>query len=50
MFCMDLKQWAKQCGIGDLKSHVPLPPNAHNAIADAMWMRAAHGYLKERGE
>jgi hypothetical protein len=50
MFCMDLKQWAKQSGIGDLKQHVPLPPNAHNAIADAMWMREVHAYLKERSE
>lgn len=44
MFCMDLKQWATQLGV-DLKAAVPLPPNAHNAIADAMWMRAAHDYL-----
>jgi hypothetical protein len=47
MFCMDLKQWARQSGV-DLKSAVPQPPNAHNAIADAMWMREAHGYLMER--
>lgn len=47
MFCMDLKQWSRQCGV-DLKAAVPLPSNAHNAIADAMWMRDAHRYLCAR--
>ena len=44
MHCMDLKQWAKQSGV-KIKDAVPQPPNAHNAIADAMWMREAHAYL-----
>lgn len=44
MYCMDLKQWAKQCSV-DLKTAVPQPLNAHNAIADAMWMLEAYRYL-----
>lgn len=44
MYCMDLKQWAKQLGV-DIKKAVPQPADAHNAIADAMWMREAHAYL-----
>lgn len=46
MFCMDIKQWARQLGV-DIKRAVPQPADTHNAIADAMWMRDAHAYLSD---
>ena len=49
MFCLDIKQWATQLGV-NIKDAVPQPPNAHNALADAMWNMAAHSYLSEHAE
>lgn len=44
MFCMDIKQWAKQLGV-DIKRAVPQSPGAHDASVDAHWNKAAHEYL-----
>jgi 3'-5' exoribonuclease-like protein len=44
MYCMDLKQWAKQCGV-KIKEAVPQPPGMHDALVDARWVRDAHAYL-----
>lgn len=47
MYCLDIKQWAKQAGV-DIKAAVPQPPGSHNAIIDARWNMSAHTYLAKQ--
>jgi hypothetical protein len=44
MFCMDIKQWAKQRGV-DIKSAVPQQTGSHNALVDAHWNQRAYNFL-----
>ena len=46
MFCMDLKQWAKQLGVDKSTAGWPVQESEqHDAIADARWNRQLHAFL-----
>lgn len=49
MFCLDLKQVMYERGLH--KSDLPAQPiNAHNALVDARWLKAAHESVMLRGD
>jgi len=43
MYCRDLKQLMDHYGLK--KEHLPTQPKAHDALADAQWVRSAHNYI-----
>lgn len=50
MFTCDVRQEAARtcCDLRDEDNIVPRPGNAHNALHDAMWTKAAHEFLIRR--
>lgn len=47
-YCLDIKQLCDHLQVDNIKEVVPLPSNAHDALADARWNHDAYQWLKRR--